>query len=99
MPELPEVEHIVRYLTPHIVSKRIKAIELLDAKARRRPPWDETCSLEALVGYARAQRRRDFGMLGQQCPLIGVLAQHLYRPRPTGCGWCRCPHPIGWRPA
>jgi formamidopyrimidine-DNA glycosylase len=59
MPELPEVEHIVRYLSPHLVSKWITAIEVLDPKARRRPPHDRALQPDDLVGRRiRAIRRR-----------------------------------------
>jgi formamidopyrimidine-DNA glycosylase len=52
MPELPEVEHIVRYLRGRIAGKKIRGVVVRDASARRRP------TALPLRGAVRAISRR-----------------------------------------
>jgi formamidopyrimidine-DNA glycosylase len=50
MPELPEVEHVARYLAERIVGQSIRNVRLLDPTARRRPCHDPRRRLEQLEG-------------------------------------------------
>lgn len=56
MPELPEVETVVRDIRPGLVGRRIASVTLSGKKMRRR--WDRSWSRELVGRQVRAVRRR-----------------------------------------
>ncbi len=67
MPELPEVEHIVRYLRGRVAGKRIRGFTLHDPSAKRRPA---TRPLEGTLGAIERRGKLILIGLGKESTLV-----------------------------
>jgi formamidopyrimidine-DNA glycosylase len=87
MPELPEVETMVRGLRPALEGRRLQRLEIVDASLVR------GCTADELARFGRGATVNEVGRRGKW--VVVTLAEHrgiiVIQPRMTGGFWLRAP--------
>ena len=89
MPELPEVETIVRKLRPHLVNRTIAAVEVLWAGTIDRPPLPEfrrRLTGATITGLGRRGKFLIFELNSGQSLLVHLRMSGKFSMRPPGAG-------------
>jgi len=95
MPELPEVETICRGVAPHLIGRRIVAVEVRERRLR----WPVTAEIDALVGecIGGVSRRAKYLLMavGGGTVILHLGMSGSLRLSEAGAAWRKHDH-LGW---